>query len=322
MRLRYAAVLTMGLLAQPLIAEEPAKPAASLPPADAAAKPADAVARPADGTAKPADTMSQDDKLSYSFGQRIGRNLKREEVKINLDLLATGIKEAFTDNAKLLISAEEVDKIINDYQKEKFAKQIEQRKQQGEKNLKEGEAFLAENAKKEGVKTLESGLQYKVLTPGTGKSPKDTDTVTVNYKGTTVDGYDATKGAFIDGKEFDSSYKRGQPATFPVKGVISGWTEALQLMKEGDKWLLFIPSKSAYGEKGNGPTIAPNSTLIFEVELVKVNDKPAESADKPAADAAKPADGAKPAADAAKPAAEAAKPKEEAPKPAGESVPK
>lgn len=320
MRLRYAAVLTMGLLAQPLAAEEAAKPAVPPAPADSSAKAATTEPAAATGAAA---TMSQDDKLSYSFGQKIGRNLKREEVKINLDLLATGIKEAFSENAKLLMTAEEVDKIINDYQKEKFAKQIEQRKQQGEKNLKEGETFLAENAKKEGVKTLESGLQYKVLTPGTGKSPKDTDTVTVNYKGTTVEGFDASKGAFIDGKEFDSSYKRGQAATFPVKGVIPGWTEALQLMKEGDKWLLFIPAKSAYGERGNGPTIAPNSALIFEVELVKVNEKAAEAApgnaEKPAAETAKPAEAAKPA-DAAKPA-EAEKKEGEAPKPAGEPAP-
>ncbi|OQW94473.1 MAG: hypothetical protein BWK79_05805 [Beggiatoa sp. IS2] len=313
MRLRYAAVLTMGLLAQPLAAEEPAKPAVSpAPPTDSSAK---ATTTEPSAPTGAAATMSQDDKLSYSFGQKIGRNLKREEVKINLDLLATGIKEAFTENAKLLMTAEEVDKVINDYQKEKFAKQIEQRKQQSEKNLKEGEAFLAENAKKEGVKTLESGLQYKVLTPGTGKLPKDSDTVTVNYKGTTIEGFDASKSMLIDGKEFDSSYKHGQPSTFPVKGVIPGWTEALQLMKEGDKWLLFIPSKSAYGERGNGPTIAPNSTLIFEVELVKVNDKAAEAA---------PGDAE--TSKTAKPATESAKPAEkkegEAPKPDGESAPK
>ena len=131
---------------------------------------------------------------------------------------------------------------------------------QGEKNKQEGEAFLAENKKKEGVKTLPSGLQYKVITEGTGKSPKASDTVTVNYRGT-----------LIDGTEFDSSYKRGQAASFQVNGVIKGWTEALQLMKEGAKWQLFVPSNLAYGEKGTGSgPIGPNATLVFEVELISV----------------------------------------------------
>jgi len=128
-----------------------------------------------------------------------------------------------------------------------------------EKNKADGEKFLAENAKNEGVKSLPSGLQYKEITPGKGKSPKATDTVTTHYKGT-----------LIDGTEFDSSYKRGEPATFPVSGVISGWTEALQLMKEGAKWQLFIPSDLAYGERGAGRDIGPNATLIFEVELISV----------------------------------------------------
>jgi FKBP-type peptidyl-prolyl cis-trans isomerase FklB len=131
-------------------------------------------------------------------------------------------------------------------------------KVQGEKNKKEGEAFLAENKKKDGVKTLPSGLQYKVLAEGKGKTPKATDTVTVHYRGT-----------LTDGTEFDSSYKRNQPASFPVNGVIKGWTEALQLMKEGSKWQLFIPASLAYGEPGR-PGIPPNSVLIFDVELISV----------------------------------------------------
>jgi FKBP-type peptidyl-prolyl cis-trans isomerase FklB len=137
----------------------------------------------------------------------------------------------------------------------------------GEKNKKEGEAFLAANKKKEGVITLPSGFQYKAIKEGTGKTPKATDTVTVNYRGT-----------LIDGTEFDSSYKRGQPATFRVNGVIAGWTEALQLMKEGSKWELFIPANLAYGERGAGAAIGPNAVLIFEVELISV--KPAESGEK------------------------------------------
>jgi FKBP-type peptidyl-prolyl cis-trans isomerase FklB len=138
-------------------------------------------------------------------------------------------------------------------------KQAERTKQLAEKNKKEGEAFLAANKTKEGIKTLPSGLQYKVIKEGTGKTPTAEDTVVTNYRGT-----------LTDGTEFDSSYKRGQPATFPVKGVIPGWTEALQLMKEGSKWELFIPSNLAYGEQGAGGVIGPNAALIFEIELISV----------------------------------------------------
>jgi len=132
----------------------------------------------------------------------------------------------------------------------------------GEKNKKEGEAFLAENKKKKGVITLPSGLQYKIITAGKGKNPKATDTVTVQYRGT-----------LIDGTEFDSSYRRGQPATFLVNGVIAGWTEALSLMQEGAKWQIFVPSNLAYGEKGAGGQIGPNTTLIFEIEMVSIQEK-------------------------------------------------
>ena len=132
----------------------------------------------------------------------------------------------------------------------------------GEQNKKEGEAFLSANKKKEGVVTLPSGLQYQVIKPGTGKKPKAADTVTVHYRGT-----------LISGKEFDSSYRRGKPVTFPVNGVIRGWIEALQLMQEGAKWQLFIPSDLAYGQRGAGPDIGPNATLVFEVELISVQEK-------------------------------------------------
>jgi len=143
-------------------------------------------------------------------------------------------------------------------QQELREKALERRKQDAEKNKMEGEAFLAENMKKEGVISLPSGLQYKVLQSGSGASPKITDTVETNYRGT-----------FIDGNEFDSSYKRGQTAVFPVNGVIAGWTEALQRMKVGDKWQIFVPPGLAYGERGAGP-IGPNTTLIFDVELVSI----------------------------------------------------
>ena len=145
------------------------------------------------------------------------------------------------------------------FQKDMMAKQEAKAKAAAEKNSKDGEAFLAENKKKDGVKSTASGLQYKVIKAGDGVMPKGTDTVSVNYKGT-----------LIDGTEFDSSYKRGEAATFPVSGVIKGWTEALQLMKVGSKWQLFIPSNIAYGERGAGGEIGPNATLIFEVELLSI----------------------------------------------------
>ncbi len=204
---------------------------------------------------------NQKDRLSYVIGMDIGTNLKNQSVEINPDLLLKGLKDGLSGN-KPLMSDQEIKETIAEFQKEMQAKQEEMAKKMGEKNKKEGEAFLAENRKKEGVVTLASGLQYKVLKKGSGKKPKLTDTVTTHYKGT-----------LIDGTEFDSSYRRGQPATFPVNGVITGWTEALQLMEEGAKWQLFIPPQLAYGERGAGPRIGPNATLIFEVELISIQEK-------------------------------------------------
>jgi FKBP-type peptidyl-prolyl cis-trans isomerase FklB len=161
---------------------------------------------------------------------------------------------------KPLMTEQEIRDTIGAFQKEMMAKQQELAKQMGEKNKKEGEVFLAENKKKEGVKTLASGLQYKVIKAGTGKKPKATDTVTTHYRGT-----------LVDGTEFDSSARQGKPATFQVKGVIPGWTEALQLMEEGAKWQLFIPSNLAYGERGTqGGPIGPNAALIFDIELISI----------------------------------------------------
>jgi len=203
---------------------------------------------------------TQKDKVSYSIGLDIGKNMNRQSLDIDPDILAKGIKDGFSGSSPLLTEAE-VRETMMAFQKEMTAKQIERTKTISEKNKKEGEAFLAENKKKEGVITLPSGLQYKVIKKGTGKTPKATDTVTVNYRGT-----------LIDGTEFDSSYKRGQPATFAVNGVIKGWTETLQLMKEGSKWQLFIPSNLAYGERGAGNAIGPNVVLIFEVELLSIGE--------------------------------------------------
>jgi FKBP-type peptidyl-prolyl cis-trans isomerase FklB len=204
------------------------------------------------------ELKSDKEKLSYSIGMDIGGNLKRGSIEVDPDLLAKGLKDTY-GGGKTLLTEDEARQTLEVAQKALMAKKAETMQKQSEKNKADGEKFLAENAKKAGVKTLPSGLQYKVITPGKGKTPKASDTVTVHYKGT-----------LIDGTEFDSSYKRGEPASFPVSGVIPGWIEALQLMKEGAKWQLFIPPNLAYGERGAGRDIGPNATLLFEVELISV----------------------------------------------------
>ncbi|MHA2218847.1 MAG: FKBP-type peptidyl-prolyl cis-trans isomerase [Candidatus Hodarchaeales archaeon] len=204
---------------------------------------------------------TEKDKLSYAIGMDIGKNLKRQPVELNSDVVSQGVKDSLNEGKTLMTEKEYLD-ILTTFRKEMTQKQIAQKKELSEKNKKEGEEFLNENRKKEDIVTTQSGLQYKVLKKGTGKIPKLTDTVTVNYRGT-----------LIDGTEFDSSYRRGQAASFKASGVIRGWTEALQLMKEGAKWQLYIPSNLAYGERGAGRNIGPNSTLIFEVELISINEK-------------------------------------------------
>jgi len=198
------------------------------------------------------------EKISYGIGMDIGENMKRQSIDIDPDILAQGMKDVFAGN-KLLLTEEEFRNTMENFKKDMMAKQKMQMQEISDNNKKEGEAFLAENKKKEGVITLPSGLQYKIIKEGEGNPPKETDTVTVHYRGT-----------LIDGTEFDSSYSRGEPATFPVKGVIPGWTEALQLMKPGSTWQLFIPSNLAYGERGAGGKIGPNSTLVFDVELLSI----------------------------------------------------
>lgn len=191
------------------------------------------------------------EKNSYSVGYDIGRALKRQLVEMQAGAAAQGLNDAIS-GAVPVLTEEEVQQRFTAVRQE-AAQRIP------ELNMKEGEAFLATNKGAKGVKTTASGLQYKVITAGKGKKPAPEDTVSVNYRGT-----------LISGAEFDSSYKRGQPATFAVKGVIAGWTEALQLMPEGSKWMLYIPANLAYGERGAGQMIGPNSTLIFEVELLSI----------------------------------------------------
>jgi FKBP-type peptidyl-prolyl cis-trans isomerase FklB len=202
------------------------------------------------------------EKVSYSVGVEIGTTLKKQGIDVAPDVLTRGVRDALT-GAKTLMTEQEIIDTLTNFRKDFIAKKQELAKQQGEKNKKEGEAFLAENQKKEGVKTLPSGLQYKVIKPGTGKKPKAEDMVTVHYRGT-----------LVGGTEFDSSYRRGQPANFPANRVIPGWTEVLQLMEEGAKWEVFIPSNLAYGEQGAGNEIGPNATLIFEIELISVQEHP------------------------------------------------
>ena len=224
------------------------------------------------------ELKTENDKVSYSIGLDIGSTFKKQNMEVNLDLLMAGMKDA-VGGKKPLLTDDQVKETMTAYTKSMMEKQAAKAKEETAKNAAAGEKFLAENKGKEGVKTTASGLQYKVIKEGSGAAPKETETVVVHYKGT-----------LIDGKEFDSSYKRNEPATFPVNRVIKGWTEGLQLMKPGSKYQFFIPASLGYGERGAGQDIGPNQTLIFEVELQSV--KPAEA---PAA-AMTPATDGKPAA--------------------------
>ncbi len=199
------------------------------------------------------------EKASYSIGVSIGKNFKNQGADLNLETVLQGMKDA-VEGKKTLMTDQEIQETMMSFSAQMRAKAQEKQKEAGEKNRKEGEAFLAENKKKDGVKTTPSGLQYKVITMGTGTKPTTNDTVVTHYRGT-----------LIDGTEFDSSYKRGEPATFPVTGVIKGWTEALQLMPVGSKWQLFIPSDLAYGPNGR-PSIPPSSTLLFDLELISIKE--------------------------------------------------
>ena len=208
------------------------------------------------------------DKASYAIGMNIGKSIHKDSVDIDLSILMRGIKDSMKDG-KTLLTDDEAKAALTALQAEMRKKQEEKMLVQAESNKKAGEAFLADNKTKDGVVTLPSGLQYKILREGTGPKPATTDTVVCNYKGT-----------LLDNTEFDSSYKRGQPATFPVSGVIKGWTEALQLMSVGSKWELFIPSDLAYGVPGR-PGIGPNATLVFEVELMSIQPKAEVQTPKP-----------------------------------------
>ena len=230
------------------------KPAAPKAPVKAAAK------------APAAALTTTKDKFSYALGMQVGTglggNLRKQSVDFDPNLLVQGLKDSLA-GGKTRLTPEEAQAVLTQVQTEIRKKQQEKMQVEGAANKKQGDEFLAANKSKEGVVTLPSGLQYKILTAGTGAKPTTADTVVCNYRGT-----------LINGTEFDSSYKRNQPATFPVTGVIKGWTEALQLMPVGSKWQLFVPSALAYGERGAGSgDIGPNATLIFEVELLSIQAK-------------------------------------------------
>ena len=202
---------------------------------------------------------TESEKVSYVLGLNLGTDMKRRSIEnLNYDLLIKGIRDAYTDGQKLLTD-EEAEKVWSTFQQNMKANSMKA----SDDNKKKGEDFLTQNKTKEGVVTLPSGLQYKIIKKGTGPKPKATDTVTTHYRGT-----------LINGTEFDSSYKRKEPVSFPVNGVIKGWTEALQLMETGSKWQLFIPSDLAYGPNGAAGVIGPNETLIFDVELISIQGTP------------------------------------------------
>jgi FKBP-type peptidyl-prolyl cis-trans isomerase len=237
----------------------PATPAASAPAkaqAPAAKKPATAAK-----TAAPLTLKTQKEKFSYALGMKMGANMHKQSVPVDAAIFSRGLRDGLA-GGKTLLTDEEAQAAITAVQKEFQQKQQEKMQQAAESNKKEGQDFLAANKGKPGVVTLPSGLQYKVEKEGTGPKPTASDSVVCNYRGT-----------LINGTEFDSSYKRGQPATFPVSGVIKGWTEALQLMPVGSKWQLFVPSDLAYGDHGAGADIGPGATLMFEVEVLSIQEK-------------------------------------------------
>ena len=253
MTLKWAAVLSMVCLALPAIAEPASAPAAP-PPAMPAEPPAGQPAK----TDEHSVLATQQNKVSYAMGVDIARNFKRMQVDFDMDLLVKGLKDEL-GGAKLLLSDAEIRVLMAAFQSELRRKQVLATRAAGLENRQAGDAFLAENKTKEGVVTLPSGLQFRILTKGDGKTPTATDTVAVRYR-----------GLLIDGTEFDRSDPGGLPAEFKVAAVIAGWQEVLKLMPVGSKWEVFVPPSLAYGPRGAGRDIGPNCTLIFELELVSI----------------------------------------------------
>jgi FKBP-type peptidyl-prolyl cis-trans isomerase FklB len=261
-------ILAVGIIFvdNALAQDQTQAPAAQEPPAASAPKaPATPAAKSPQAPAARRSAVlvleTPKDKASYAIGMNIAKGIQKQSIDVDPNIVARGLKDALA-GGKTLLTDDEATAAMKDLQAEMKKAQEEKMQLAGDANKKEGDAFLAANKAKEGVVTLPSGLQYKILTEGAGPKPTASDSVVCNYRGT-----------LINGTEFDSSYKRGQPATFPVGQVIKGWTEALQLMSVGSKWQLFIPSDLAYGSRGAGRDIGPNSTLIFEVELISIQAK-------------------------------------------------
>jgi FKBP-type peptidyl-prolyl cis-trans isomerase FklB len=267
MKRMVMAILALGLLACGVRAQQAPAKAPAAPPAKApAAAPAPAGQAP---TLAPG-FKTQKEKVSYAIGMEMGKGVKAQGLDVDPTILMQGLKDALSD-AKSQMSEEELRQVITSLQQEIRQKQMQMQEAAAAENKTKGEAFLAENAKKEGMVVLPDGLQYKILMAGQGKKPVESDTVLCNYKGT-----------FVDGTEFDSSAKAGKPVPFEVKNVIPGFKEVLQLMPVGSKWQVFVPSNLAYGERGAGGVIGPNATLIFEIELVSIQETPPTTPTPPA----------------------------------------
>jgi FKBP-type peptidyl-prolyl cis-trans isomerase FklB len=252
----------MMLLGNAMAQQTPAPSAPQTPAAKTQSAPTTATQQqPATKEQSASALPTQKDKVSYAIGMNIGKSLHKDSVDVDPNIFLQGLKDGLA-GGKVLMTPEEVKATMTELQAGLRKKQEAQAQQAGAANKQEGDAFLAANKSKPGVVTLPSGLQYKILKEGTGAKPTASDTVVCNYRGT-----------LINGTEFDSSYKRGEPATFAVGQVIKGWTEALQLMPTGSKWQLFIPSDLAYGDKGAGADIGPNAPLEFEVELISIQAK-------------------------------------------------
>ena len=274
---------TALLAALPAVAQDQPKadPTAARPQAAPAQPQAQAPAQQGQGQ-KPAALQ---DRASYIIGLNLGQSLKTQEVPVNADLIVQGLRDGL-GGANPLLTPEEIQAAMQEFQQQLMTQQQTKRQAVGDKNMKDSQAYLDQNKAKAGVKTTASGLQYEVVKEGSGESPKPTDKVTVHYRGT-----------LPDGTEFDSSYARNEPATFPVNGVIPGWVEALQLMKPGAKYRLVIPPALAYADRGAGNDIGPNQVLIFDVELISIDKTPAAAAGQPATpetEAEPPAEGEKP----------------------------
>jgi FKBP-type peptidyl-prolyl cis-trans isomerase len=268
MRRTGMAVLALGLWACGVRAQQAPAKAPAAPPAKApAAAPAQSTAGQAPAQAPVFKT--QKEKVSYAIGMEMGKGVKVQGIEVDPVIMMQGLKDALS-GGKPQMSEEELRQVMTALQQEIRQKQMQAQQAAAAENKTKGDAFLAENAKKDGVVALADGLQYKILTAGQGKKPAESDTVLCNYKGT-----------FLDGTEFDSSAKAGKPVPFEVKNVIPGFREVLQLMPVGSKWQVFVPSNLAYGERGAGGVIGPNATLIFEVELVSIQETPPAPPAKP-----------------------------------------